>query len=68
MKWTTIAREGNHHSVGFTQSERHSVPCNRFCKTFVKGGTKYITHYEESGCVIDPLPSTARGRRRGKKG
>jgi hypothetical protein len=64
MKWTTRAEDAQTaHWYGFKASERTTVPCNHACKTFVKNGKKYITHYMPSGtesdeAIEDPTPET----------
>jgi hypothetical protein len=65
MKWTTTkARASATHWVGFAQKERHPVGCSSLCKV-LEGGV--VLHYQDSGAVHNPPPSTERGRRRAAK-
>lgn len=73
MKWTTRAMIAQAHWFGFNASERRSAPCNGLCRTFVRNGVKYTTHFEPSRqdgkIVVDdnlPISDAERQRRRGK--
>lgn len=74
MKWTTREDSSLCHWYGFHATDRRAAPCSRFCKSFVRNGVKYVTHYmtyrQDGKLGIDkhnPPCSTERCRRRGKK-